>query len=199
MAALAENLRALVEINVDQIAVPSSGGGGEGRIGFGVVRFADQRFYSVKLGNLARDRLGAAGLAGAMMTSGTGIAAMIAAGAVTGWVGGAALVAIGLALIGRGKPFVATFGLDEATALSMAWALSSVEHGFRLVTFDMLVAHLKAVEATYSNAGFTEAKLTNALNRLKALGMIADAGAGRYQLVDRIRMTDAGELRLTGD
>jgi hypothetical protein len=190
-----ESLAALVEIETRQVPEAVSTGG-EGRMGLGFMRFKEQRFYSLKLGNLARDRLGAAGLGGALLSSGAGIGALIAAGTLTGWAGAAALVAIGLALIGRAKPFVTAFGLDEATTLDMAWRLSAENNGFRLVSVDALAAAIGDVETIYGNAGFTKAKLTNALNKLEAIGMIKEAGKSRYQLIEKIRVSGTDQLAI---
>ena len=169
----------------------------ESRNGLGFLHFKEQRFYSVKLGNVARDRLGSLGLGGALLSSTGSIATLVTTGALNGWAGAAALVAIVLALVGRGKPFISSFGLDEATALDLAWRHSRVEHGFRLVDLDAMVTGLDEVEAVYRNAGFTRNKLTNALGKLLALGMVAEAGPDRYQLVEKIIVASTNELALS--
>ncbi|TCP71528.1 hypothetical protein C8J43_102609 [Sphingomonas sp. PP-CE-1G-424] len=166
------------------------------RRGFGILRFNEQRFYSVKLGNFTRDRLGALGLSGAVLTSGGTLAGLVAAGALPSWAGAGALVAIMLALTGRAKPLVTSFGLDEAVTLDLAWREAKLEHNFRLVEVDALVARIVDVEATYGNAGFSPAKLTNALNKLEAIGMIKGAGIRRYQLIERLIISDADQLDL---
>lgn len=172
------------------------GMGDANRRGFGIVRFKEQRFYSVKLGNFTRDRLGALGLSGAVVTGGGTLAKLVAAGTLPGWAGAGALVAIVLALTGRTKPLVTSFGLDEAVTLDLAWREAKLEHGFRLVEVDALAARIGDVEATYGNAGFSPAKLTNALNKLEAIGMIKGAGGKRYQLIERLRFSDADQLDL---
>jgi hypothetical protein len=169
----------------------------ERRTGLGFLHFKEQRFYSVKLGNVARDRLGSLGLGGALISSTSGIASLVTTGALTGWAGAAALAAIVLTLVGRGKPFISSFGLDEATALDLAWRHSRVENGFRLVDLDAMVAGLDEVEAVYRNAGFTINKLTNSLGKLLALRMVAEAGPDRYQLVEKIIVAGTNELNLT--
>jgi hypothetical protein len=171
--------------------------GGEGRMGLGYVKFKEQRFYSVKLGNLTRDRLGAVGLGGAILTSGTTLAALVAAGTLPAWGGAGALVAILLALTGRMKPLITTFNLDEATTLDLAWRESAIEHGFRMVTARQLAARIGEVEAFYGNAGFNQAKLTNALTKLEAIGMIKRSGGDSYQLIEELRFSDADILRLS--
>jgi hypothetical protein len=171
--------------------------GGEGRMGLGYVKFKEQRFYSVKLGNLTRDRLGAAGLGGAILTSGTTLAALVAAGTLPAWGGAGALVAILLALTGRMKPLVTTFNLDEATTLDLAWRESAIEQGFRMVTARQLAARIGDVEKLYGNAGFNQAKLTNALTKLEAIGMIKGSGGDSYQLIEELRFSDADILRLS--
>lgn len=165
--------------------------------GLGFLHFKEQRFYSVKLGNVRRDRLGSLGLGGALLSSTGGIVTLVTTGALTGWAGAAALTAIVLALVGRGKPFISSFGLDEATALDLAWRHSRVEHGFRLVDLDTMVAGLDEVEAVYRNAGFTRNKLTNAVGKLLALGMVVEAGPARYQLVEKIIVAGTNELALS--
>ncbi|KAK0329877.1 hypothetical protein LTR94_035007, partial [Friedmanniomyces endolithicus] len=52
------------------------------------------------------------------------------------------------------------------------------------------------VEALYGNAGFTQAKLSNALNRLELIGMIKGAGGDTYQLIEELRVSDADHLQL---
>jgi hypothetical protein len=168
----------------------------EGRTGLGFLHFKEQRFYSVKLGNAHRDRLGSLGIGGALLSSSTGIAKLVTTGALAGWAGGAALAAILLALVGRAKPFVATFGLDEATTLDLAWRHSRIEYGFRLVNLADLIGNIGEVEMIYRNAGFNPAKLNNALNKLIALGMVVEAGAERYQLVERIVVSGANQLTI---
>lgn len=186
-------LAELVKIDVEDGSAfdPDSN---EARTGLGFLHFKEQRFYSIKLGNAARDRMGSFGLGGAILSSGSGIATLVTTGAFSGWVGAAALVAIVLALVGRAKPFVSTLGLDEATALDFAWRLSRVEHGFRLIDLADLIVRLDEVETIYHNAGFNQAKLSNAINKLVAIGMIVEAGNGRYQLIEQIRVTGTNQL-----
>jgi hypothetical protein len=199
----ADDLLAKVEaamselVSIDARADASFGDDDESRKGLGYLHFKEQRFYSVKLGNVSRDRLGSLGLGGALISSASGIATLVTTGALTGWAGAAALAAIVLALVGRGKPFISSFGLDEATALDLAWRHSRIDNGFRLVDLDAMVASLDEVEAVYRNAGFTGNKLTNALGKLLALGMVAEAGPDRYQLVERIIVVGANELSLS--
>ncbi len=172
------------------------GMGDADRRGFGIVRFKEQRFYSVKLGNLARDRLGVLGLSGAVLTSGRTLAGLVTAGTLPGWAGAGALVAVVLALTGRAKPLVTSFGLDEAVTLDLAWREAKLEHGFRLIEVDALAARIGDIEGIYGNAGFSPAKLTNALNRLEAIGMIKGAGSKRYQLIERLKFSDSDQLDL---
>jgi hypothetical protein len=190
--------RAVAEfVEIDEHTTQEFDSGGDAtRIGFGVLRFKTQRFYSIKLGNLSRDRMGALGLGGALAVSATGLAELLAAGALGGWTGGGALIAIGLGLIGRAKPFVASFGIDEATTFDLAWRMSRTEHGFQLVNRSALAAEIGTIEENYGNAGFTPAKLTNALAKLEALGMMKRVGPDQYQLIEAIRLSDAGELRI---
>lgn len=184
-------------VSIDASANAAFDDDDESRTGLGFLHFKEQRFYSVKLGNVTRDRLGSLGLGGALLSSTGGIATLVTTGALTGWAGAAALTAIVLALVGRGKPFISSFGLDEATALDLAWRHSRVEHGFRLVDLDTMVAGLDEVEAVYRNAGFTLNKLTNALGKLLALGMVVEAGPDRYQLVEKIIVAGTNELALS--
>lgn len=193
--AISQGLALWVDIAREQ-TTDHIGMGDADRRGFGFVRFKEQRFYSVKLGNLARDRLGALGLSGAVLTSGGTLAGLVAAGTLPSWAGAGALVAILLALTGRAKPLVTSFGLDEAVALDLAWREAKLEHGFRLVEVDALAARIDEVEATYGNAGFSPAKLTNALNKLEAIGMIKGAGGKRFQLIERLKFSDADQLDL---
>lgn len=195
LAGLEAAMSALVLIDASANAAFDEGD--ESRTGLGFLHFKEQRFYSVKLGNVTRDRLGSLGLGGALLSSTGGIAKLVTSGALAGWAGAAALAAIVLALIGRGKPFVSSFGLDEATALDLAWRHSRVEYGFRLVDLDAMVAALDEVEAVYRNAGFTRNKLTNALGKLLALGMVAEAGPDRYQLVEKVIVAGTNELALS--
>lgn len=195
LAAVEAALAELVSINASANA--NFDDDDEIRTGLGFLHFKEQRFYSVKLGNVTRDRLGSLGLGGALLGSTSGIATLVTSGALTGWAGAAALAAIVLALVGRGKPFVSSFGLDEATALDLAWRRSRVEHGFRMVDLEAMVEGLDEVEAVYRNAGFNRNKLTNALGKLIALGMVAEAGPDRYQLVEKIIVTGTNELALS--
>lgn len=195
LASLEAAMSALVSI--DASANAAFDDDDQSRTGLGFLHFKEQRFYSVKLGNVARDRLGSLGLGGALLSSTGGIATLVTTGALTGWAGAAALAAIVLALVGRGKPFVSSFGLDEATALDLAWRHSRVELGFRLVDLDAMVAGLDEVEAVYRNAGFTSNKLTNSLGKLLSLGMVAEAGPDRYQLVEKIIVAGTNELTLS--
>jgi hypothetical protein len=196
LGALRKDLAELVAIRCERTE-DNVGSGGVGRMGFGIVKFKEQRFYSVKLGNLVRDRLGAAGLGGAALISGSTLAGLVATGTLAAWAGAGALAAILLALIGRTKPLVTSFGLDEATTLDLAWHESHVEHGFRLVTASALAARIGDVEAIYGNAGFTRAKLTNALKKLESIGMIKGAGGDTYQLIEELKVSDADHLLLT--
>lgn len=183
----------VIEQELEEINADSN----ESRKGFGIVKFREQSFYSVRIGNLARDKLGTLGLVGSLLTSGATLAGLVAAGTLSTWAGAGALVAIAFALVGRAKPFVATFGLDEATTLDLAWRKSRIEHGFRLVDAETLAGCIGEVEATYGNAGFTRAKLTNALNKLEAIGMIKGAGGDSYQLVERLKFSDADHLKIS--
>lgn len=76
------------------------------------------------------------------------------------------------------------------------WHGAKLERGPRLVDIDALAARIDDVEATYGNAGFSPAKLTNALNKLEAIGMIKGAGGKRYQLMERLKFSDIDQLDL---
>ena len=192
---LRAGVAALVTIRTERTEEYVSSGG-EGRMGFGYMKFKEQRFYSVKLGNLTRDRLGAAGLGGTILTSGSTLAGLVAAGTLPAWAGASALLAILLALTGRLKPLVSSLSLDEATTLDLAWRESRVENSFRLVDAKSLSQRIGDVEAIYGNAGFTQAKLSNALKRLEIIGMIKGAGGDTYQLIEKIKVSDADHLQL---
>lgn len=195
LAPLERSAAALVAIDRRQIR-EHVGPGDASLLGLGIVKFKEHRFYSVKLGNMARDRLGALGMGGALISGGTTLGAMVAAGSLPGWAGAGAFLAITLAVVGRAKPLVAPLTLDEATTLDLAWSLSTIEQGFRLVTFTTIEARIGDVEARYRNAGFTRAKLANALERLEAIGMVRRAGGDRYQLVERLGVSDVDTLVL---
>jgi hypothetical protein len=192
LEAVRDAMASAVAIESSTIAAASD----EDRNGLGFLNFRKHTFYSVKLGNASRDLLGTAGFGGSALASITSISALITAGSLGQWAGLSALAAISLALIGRAKPFLATFGLDEATALDLVWRHSQLKNGFRLVEFAELRAAIGEAERLYGNAGFSAPKLSNALNKLLALGMIADAGPGRYQLIESFRVAGEDKLRL---
>ena len=96
-----------------------------------------------------------------------------------------------------GRDWGASFGLDEATALDLAWQKSRVQEGFILVDLNDLMSELSFVEKRYGNAGFSSAKLKNALQKLILIGMINEAGTNTYQLIERIKVSGSDTLRLS--
>lgn len=170
--------------------------GGRGTIGFGRMKFVERKFYSIKMGNLNRDWFATATLAGAGVGGLTSLAAMIASGGLVVWPGLGAIVAAGLIMAGRLKTMTVPFGLDEATALSLAWDHARDEHGFMLAHVPEILTHLGEAESVYGNHGFSEAKLRNAMGALEAIGMVRAVNPDCFQLVEDVEINTGRTVKL---